>query len=94
MPGARLRPQTSLTIVAPVPSDEVRFGADVTVKYPAGDIETFCIVGINEIDLDQNHISWQSPLAKALSNAKAGDTILFRAPAGEQKLQILKIEYK
>ena len=85
---------SSVTIVEPTPADEVRFGANVTVKYPSGDIETFRIVGIHEIDLERNYISWQSPLAKALLSAKVGDTVRFKAPAGEQKLEILAIEYK
>jgi transcription elongation factor GreB len=84
----------SLTVVEATPADEVRFGASVKVKYPSGDVETFKIVGINEIDLDKNYISWQSPLAKALMNAKAGDVVTFKAPAGVQKLEILAIEYK
>lgn len=83
----------SLTVVEPARSEEARFGAHVTVKYPAGDVETFRIVGVNEIDLERNFISWQSPLAKALINAKAGDIVKFRTPAGEQKLQILAVEY-
>jgi transcription elongation factor GreB len=85
---------SSLTVVEPTPADEVRFGASVAVKYPSGDVETFKIVGINEIDLDRNYISWQSPLAKALMNAKVGDSVRFRAPAGEQRLEILSIEFR
>src|SRR5436190_12703991 len=84
----------SVTVVEPAAADEVRFGASVTVKYPAGDVETFKIVGVNEIDLDRNYISWQSPLAKALINAKVGDVVTFKAPAGVQKLEILGLEYK
>jgi len=85
---------SSLTVVEPTPADEVRFGASVAVKYPSGDVEIFKIVGIYEIDLDRNYISWQSPLAKALTNAKVGDVVRFRAPAGEQRLEILSIEFK
>ena len=84
----------SVTVVEPAAAEEVRFGADVTVKYQSGDVETFRIVGINEIDLDRNFISWQSPLAKALMNAKAGDVVKFRAPAGEQRLEVLKVAYR
>lgn len=82
----------SVTIVEPATGNEVLFGASVTVKYPTGDVETFKLVGINEIDLERNYISWQSPLAKALMNAKAGDVVTFKAPAGVQKLEILRIE--
>jgi transcription elongation factor GreB len=84
----------SVTVVEPAPADEVRFGASVTVKYPAGDIEVFRIVGVHEIDLERNYISWQSPLAKALLNAKVGDVVTFNAPAGLQRLEILGLEYK
>jgi transcription elongation factor GreB len=84
----------SVTVVEPAVADDVRFGAAVTVKYPAGDVETFKIVGVNEIDLERNYISWQSPLAKALLNAKAGDVVTFKAPAGAQRLEILRIEYR
>lgn len=83
----------SVTVVDPTPANEVRFGANVTVKYPSGDVEKFRIVGINEIDLERNHISWQSPLARALMNAKVGEVVTFKAPAGLQRLEILAIEY-
>jgi transcription elongation factor GreB len=83
----------SVTVVEPAAADEVRFGAKVTVKYPSGEVEVFRIVGVNEIDLERNFISWQSPLAKALTGAKAGEVVKFRAPAGEQRLEILKVEY-
>ena len=82
----------TLVIVPASSGDQARFGARVRVKYPSGDIETFRIVGVNEIDLDQNWISWQSPLAKALMNAKAGDVVRFKSPGGEQKLEVLSVE--
>jgi transcription elongation factor GreB len=83
----------SVTVVEPAAAEEVRFGANVTVKYPSGDVEVFRVVGVNEIDLERNFISWQSPLAKALMAAKAGDVVKFKAPAGEQRLEVLKVEY-
>jgi transcription elongation factor GreB len=80
-------------VIAPTASgDQVLFGSSAEVKYPSGDIETFRLVGVNEIDLDRNWISWQSPLAKALLNAKAGDTVRFKAPSGEQKLEVLSVQ--
>lgn len=83
----------SVTVVEPAAAEEVRFGANVTVKYPSGDVEVFRVVGVNEIDLERNFISWQSPLAKALMNSKAGDIVKFKAPAGEQRLEVLKVQY-
>lgn len=92
---ARVAQILSTVVVAPITArEEVGFGAQVEVKYPSGDIETFRIVGVNEIDLDRNWISWQSPLARALMNAKAGETVRWKSPAGEQQLAILSVRYE
>ena len=93
------RVQQILSTVVPVPpavndDNQVRFGATVKVRDAHGETEMYRIVGINEIDLDRDWISWQSPLARALMNAKVGDTIRFRAPAGERQLQILEVQFE
>jgi transcription elongation factor GreB len=53
--------------------------------------ETYIIVGVDEIDLDRNHISWLSPLARALMSHRAGDRISFKSPAGQEQLEIVSI---
>jgi transcription elongation factor GreB len=93
------RVQQILATVVPVPpatdgDAQVRFGATVTVRDARGETETYRIVGVNEIDLDRDWISWQSPLARALMNSKVGDTIRFKAPAGDRQLQILEVRYE
>lgn len=94
---ARLQ-QILATIVPTAPSPacegQVCFGAAVTVKYPSGASETYRLVGVNEIDLDRDWISWQSPLARALMNARIGDTVRFKAPTGEQRLEIADVTYE
>ncbi len=84
---------SSVTTVEPSDSnsEQVRFGVFVTVKDSTGEIETYRIVGVNEIDLDRNWISWQSPLARALANARLGDTVEFKTPAGVRRLSITAI---
>src|SRR4029078_6661652 len=47
----------------------VVFGAAVCYADPAGTERTVSIVGLDEVDLDRNHISWVSPLARALMKA-------------------------
>src|SRR5262249_23760386 len=42
------------------------FGATVRYANAAGAERTVSIVGLDEIDLDRNHVSWMSPLARAL----------------------------
>jgi transcription elongation factor GreB len=45
----------------------VFFGATVRYANPAGTERVVSIVGTDEVDLNRNHISWVSPLGRALS---------------------------
>ncbi|MBI4660573.1 MAG: GreA/GreB family elongation factor [Verrucomicrobia bacterium] len=51
-------------------------------------------VGIDETDIDRNWISWLSPIAKALLNARLGQGVRFKFPSGEEELEILSIVYE
>ena len=76
-----------------LPDDVVRFGATVTVREPDGSGATYRIVGVNETDLDRNWISWLSPLAKSLLQARAGQRVRCKFPSGEEELEILRVSY-
>jgi len=52
------------------------------------------IVGLDEVDLDRNYISWVSPLARALMKSQPGDFVVLRAPGRTQQLQILEVRYE
>jgi transcription elongation factor GreB len=75
-------------------TDQVFFGATVTVMSRDGTERTYSIVGIDETDLSRGRISWISPLAKALIKAREGDTITVRTPGGDESLEIVGVEYK
>lgn len=75
-------------------SDRVFFGATVTVQDEKGDEKTYAIVGVDEIDLSKNRISWVSPLAAALLKKQVGDVVTFRSPKGLRELEIVKIRYE
>ena len=75
-------------------TDQVFFGATVTVMSRDGTEKTYSIVGIDETDLSRGRISWISPLAKALIKAREGDTITVRTPGGDESLEIVDVEYK
>jgi transcription elongation factor GreB len=75
-------------------TDQVFFGATVTVMSPDGTEKTYSIVGIDETDLSHGRISWISPLAKALIKSREGDTITVRTPGGDESLEIVGVEYK
>lgn len=49
------------------------------------------IVGSTEADPDQNRISDESPVGKALLGHKAGDTVYADAPGGQIEMKILEI---
>ena len=72
----------------------VFFGATVRYANAAGAERVVRIVGLDEIDLDRDYISWVSPLAKALTKAGPGDTVVLRAPGGTEELEILDVRYE
>jgi transcription elongation factor GreB len=52
------------------------------------------IVGTDEIDLNRNHISWVSPLARALMKSEAGDSVVLHVPGGTEHLTVLEVCYE
>jgi transcription elongation factor GreB len=68
----------SIHIVVPpdAPSNNVTFGATVTVRDKTGVTETFTIVGVDELNFEQHAVSWISPIGKALLAADMGDWIV------------------
>jgi transcription elongation factor GreB len=75
-------------------TDQVFFGATVTLMHEDGVEKIYSIVGIDEADVSRGRISWISPLAKALIKAHEGDTVTVRTPGGDESLEIIGIEYK
>jgi len=72
--------------------DRVHFGATVEVLDEDDAVLKFTIVGEDEADVAQGKISWVSPLARALLNARVGDAVTWRRPAGDRQLEILSIQ--
>lgn len=82
--------------VVPPASDRevVRFGATVTVRESDGGEARYRLVGVDETDLDQNWVSWLTPIARALLNARLGQRVTFKAPRGAKELEIVAIDYE
>jgi transcription elongation factor GreB len=72
----------------------VFFGATVSYADAAGAERVVSIVGVDEVDLERNHISWVSPLARALMKSGPGDTVVLHAPGSTQQLRILDVRYE
>lgn len=76
------------------PTDQVFFGATVTVCDPQGAEQTYCIVGVDETDVARGHISWVSPLARTLLKQREGDVVALRTPTGVTELEIVAVVYQ
>ena len=73
--------------------EQVFFGATVTYCDSKGVERTVSIVGQDEVDPPRGHISWISPVARALTKAREGDVVTLRTPAGLEELEILALRY-
>jgi transcription elongation factor GreB len=72
----------------------VFFGATVVYSNAVGEEKTVTIVGIDELDLSRNYITWISPLARALMKAREGDSVVLHAPGGREELNIVEVRYE
>jgi transcription elongation factor GreB len=75
-------------------NDQIFFGATVTLLEESGESQTYRIVGVDETDFSQGHISWISPLARALIKAREGDLVKFASPAGMREVEIEEVRYE
>ncbi|MGE5338364.1 MAG: transcription elongation factor GreB, partial [Gemmatimonadota bacterium] len=74
-------------------TDQVFFGATVRYATADGDEQEITIVGIDEVDPARGHVSWISPVARALLKSREGDAVQLRTPAGVETLEILEVRY-
>ena len=73
---------------------QVFFGATVRYANASGTERVVSIVGADEVALDRNHISWLSPVARALMKCGVGDRVVLHAPGGTEQLEILEVCYQ
>ena len=71
------------------PSNSVGFGATLTVKDKKDRIETYTVVGVDELDLEPDAVSWISPIGKALLAADMGNWVTLE---DGRTAKIVKIE--
>ena len=73
--------------------ERVFFGATVTFRHASGDERVVTIVGVDELDVGGERISWRSPIATALRRARVDDVVMLQTPRGPDRLQVMAIRY-
>jgi transcription elongation factor GreB len=74
-------------------TDQVFFGATVTYETSRGERQQITIVGVDEVDPAHRHVSWVSPIARALLKAREGDSVQFITPSGPETVEVLEVRY-
>lgn len=86
----------NLQIVHYAPSQEgkVYFSAYVELENEQEEQVTYRVVGPDEIDVANNHITIDSPLARALIGKQVDDEVIVKTPKGDRVWFINNIFYK
>lgn len=71
----------------------VFFGATVTYIREDDSELTVKLVGIDEADMAEGKINWQSPVGQALLKSAVGDKVKVRTENGIERIEVLKICY-
>lgn len=79
---------------ASIQSEKIQFGATVTAQDGDGRAKRWSIVGVDEVATERGHISWQSPIGRALLGKTVGDEIQVQTPAGILELEITDVRYQ
>jgi transcription elongation factor GreA len=75
-----------------VSADVVAFGSTVTVVDEASGRELeFTLVGATEADLKTGRLSAESPVARALVGARAGETVTVETPGGQRSYSVKRV---
>ncbi len=73
-------------------SGKVNLGSTVVIRYEDDDEdEEYRIVGSKEADPSDNKISNESPIAKAIMGAKAGDRCEVESPNGKYNVKVIEV---
>ena len=72
---------------------QVFFGATVRYIEDNGAERRVTIVGADEVDLERGHISWVSPVARALLKAREGDVVSLPTPGGALQIEVVDVRY-
>ena len=70
-------------------------GTEVTLRFPDGEVVTMQVISIVEetpIGREGETLTARSPLGQALAGRKAGDTVTYSTPQGENQVELLAVK--
>ena len=76
-------------------SDTLPFGTEVKLRFSDGDVVTMQVISVIEeasIGGDAEALTASSPLGLALVGRKAGDTVTYTTPQGEERVELLELK--
>ena len=74
---------------------EIKFGATVKIEEDeTGKQSTYQLIGEYESDINNNKISINSPLARALIGKKKNDVVEVNSPKGTKVYTVISVKYK
>jgi transcription elongation factor GreA len=75
--------------------DRVVFGATVTIyNFDTDEESTYQIVGDDEADIQENKISYKSPIARALIAKEVADEVKIETPGGVRHVEIVDVSFE
>jgi transcription elongation GreA/GreB family factor len=78
--------------VAATSRDKVQIGSWVTYADEHDTEHRVQLVGEDQADAAKGLINWGSPLGRALLGARLNDEVLWQRPAGDQVIEVIRIE--
>jgi transcription elongation GreA/GreB family factor len=78
--------------VAATSRDKVQIGSWVTYADEHDTERRVQLVGEDQADASKGLINWGSPLGRALLGARLNDEVLWQRPAGDQMIEVIRIE--
>ncbi|MHA3738139.1 GreA/GreB family elongation factor [Pseudomonas sp. Eth.TT006] len=73
-------------------TDKVQIGSWVTYADEHDSEQRVQLVGEDQADASRGLINWASPLGRALLGARLHDEVLWQRPAGDQLIEVIRIE--
>lgn len=83
--------ESATVVKQPERPEEVVFGVRVTLQSAAGELVSYRIAGVDEVQLERDNVSWVSALGRALLGAKVGQRVSLGSEVAS-KWTVVKIE--